>query len=79
MVKYEKGVIFVEHNGTIVNRFTKIRTLDVYNKIEGYLTFFGGSTSPGRTFPGYGELSLLILIRAALWQIQSRDNDIMQL
>ena len=54
MVKYERNSIVVERDGRILNRFGKIRSMQVYNRIEGYLTWYR-STPAKRTLPGYGE------------------------
>ena len=59
VVKYEDNVITVERGGRILYKFLNIRVLQVYNRIEGHLTFYGSSTPSGRNFPGYGENSIL--------------------
>ena len=55
VVKYEDNTIIVEQGGVVLYKFRNMRVLQVYNRIEGYLTFYGSSTPSGRTFPGYGE------------------------
>ena len=55
MVKYEDKVITVERGGRVLYKFQNIRVLQVYNRIEGHLTFYRSSTPTGRNFPGYGE------------------------
>ena len=55
VVKYENKVLTVEREGKILYKFLNIRVLQVFNRIEGYLTFYSSSTPQGRNFPGYGE------------------------
>ena len=54
VVKYRQSNIYVEQDGKIVNHFRRIRTMQVYNRIEGYLTYHRSAPS-NRTLPGYGE------------------------
>ena len=61
VVKYKNSTIIVEQNGLIQYRFRNTRVLQVYNRIEGHLKFYGLSSPPGRTFPGYGELTLVLM------------------
>ena len=57
VVRYTDNTItVVERKGKTLYKFENIKVLQVYNRIEGYLTFPGGSSPRGRTFPGYGEL-----------------------
>ena len=55
VLKYVDNTLIVEEKGYPVYKFKGIKVLQVYNRIEGYLTFYGSSTPHGRTFPGYGE------------------------
>ena len=59
VVKYEDNVLIVEREGRILYKFVNIRVLQVFNRIEGYLTFYSSSTPKGRNFPGYGEDSFI--------------------
>ena len=54
VVKYERNSIVVERAGRILNHFRRIRGMQAYNRIEGYLTWYR-STPAERTLPGYGE------------------------
>jgi len=56
-VKYKKNTIFVVRDGKILNRFRRIRMMQVYNRIEGYLTYYHSAPS-SRTLPGYGFLRI---------------------
>lgn len=57
VVRYSDNTItVVEQKGKTIYKFENIKVLQVFNRIEGYLTFPGGSSPRGRTFPGYGEL-----------------------
>ena len=56
VVLYRGNTIVVEQEGKPPFKFNDVKVLQVYNRIEGYLTFFGSSSPPGRIFPGYGEL-----------------------
>ena len=62
VVRYTDNTIIVaERKGEALYKFENIKLLQVYNRIEGRLTF--RSSSPrGRLFPGYGEL---------LWHLSS--------
>ena len=51
-VMYEDGVVKVRVGEALVYRVAGVHVLQVYNDIEGYLTFYG--TANGRSFPGYG-------------------------
>ena len=62
VVKYEDNVLIVERGGKILYKFLNMRVLQVYNRIEGYLTFYSSSTPQGRNFPGYGEGPLSSLV-----------------
>ena len=53
-VVYEGHEVVVRIGGVIIQRFPGITVLQVYNDIEGPLTFY--SSANGRTFPGYGKL-----------------------
>ena len=55
VLKYVDNTLIVEEKGNPVQKFKDIKVLQVYNRIEGYLTFYGSSNPHGRTFPGYGE------------------------
>lgn len=55
VVKYEDNVLIVKREGRILYKFLNIRVLQVYNRIEGYLTFYSSSMPRERNFPGYGE------------------------
>ena len=57
VVKYENNVITVEREGRILHKFQNIQVLQVFNRIEGYLTFYSNSMPQERNFPGYGENS----------------------
>lgn len=51
----DNTIIVAERKGEALFKFENIKLLQVFNRIEGHLTF--RSSSPrGRTFPGYGEL-----------------------
>ena len=53
----DKTITVIEPSGnTLLYKFENIEVLQVYNRIEGNLTFVGGSSPSGRTFPGHGEL-----------------------
>lgn len=57
VVRYADNTIaVVEREGKTLYKFENIKVLQVYNRIEGYLTFPGSSSPRGRSFPGYGEL-----------------------
>lgn len=58
MVEYEDYTLLVERGEKVLYRFKNIRVLQVFNRIEGYLTFYGSSTPKGRNFPGHGEKML---------------------
>ena len=62
VVKYSNQVIVVEQKGRIVCLFRSIKKLQVHNRIEGYLNFFGSSSPPGRTFPGHGEYKVSLIL-----------------
>ena len=62
VVKYSNEVIVVEHKGRIVRLFRWIKKLQVHNRIEGYLNFFGSSSPPGRIFPGHGEYKVSLIV-----------------
>ena len=53
-VVYEGQEVVVRIGGVVIQSFPGITVLQVYNDIEGPLTFF--SSANGRTFPGYGKL-----------------------
>lgn len=56
MVRYADNTIaVVERKGETLYKFENIKVLQVYNRIEGYLTFLGDSSPRGRSFPGFGE------------------------
>lgn len=55
VLKYQDNTLIVEEDGKALYTFKNMRVLQVFNRIEGYLTFYGSSTPPGRTFPGYGK------------------------
>ena len=55
MLKYEDNTLIVEEREKILHKFKNIQVLQVFNRIEGYLTFYNRSSPTGRTFPGYGE------------------------
>ena len=52
-VMYGDRQVTVEVRGVVVHSFPGISVLQVYNDIEGSLTFY--SSANGRTFPGYGR------------------------
>lgn len=58
VVRYTDNTITVieRKSGEFLYKFENIKVLQVYNRIEGYITFPGSSSPRGRTFPGYGEL-----------------------
>lgn len=53
-VMYENMVVKVGVGSRLVYSCQGVRVLQVYNEIEGFLTFYG--TANGRSFPGYGTL-----------------------
>ena len=55
-VVYEDGVVRVRVGEAWVYRVGGVRVLQVYNDIEGYLTFYGAAND--RSFPGYGMLDI---------------------
>ena len=56
VVRYTDNTItVVDRKGETLYKFENIKVLQVYNRIEGYLTFSGGSSPHGRSFPGFGE------------------------
>ena len=62
-VEYRDNTIFVKlQEGKIPYRVKEIKVLQVYNRIEGHLTFRGSASPPEkpRDFPGYGKLLLII-------------------
>lgn len=60
VVRYTDNTITVveRSKGEILYKFENIKVLQVYNRIEDYLTFSGSSSPRGRSFPGHGELSI---------------------
>ena len=59
MVVYKDNTVTVVYEGKIQHRFRNIKLLQVSNRIEGYLRFYGRASPKGRTFPGFGELLLI--------------------
>ena len=56
VVRYTDNTItVVERKGETLYKFENIKVLQVHNRIEGYLTFPGGSSPRGRSFPGFGK------------------------
>ena len=55
VLKYEDNTLIVEESGKVLYQYKSIQVLQVFNRIEGYLTFYGSSSPSGRAFPGYGE------------------------
>ena len=51
-VTYDNNVVRVLVDDTYVHSFPGVRVLQVYNSIEGSLTYYG--TANDRSFPGYG-------------------------
>ena len=56
VVLYKDNTVTVVHKGKVQYRFRNIKVLQVQNRIEGYLKFYGNASPRGRTFPGYGKL-----------------------
>ena len=52
-VKYEDGEVSVWVGHVRVKRFPGVFVLQVYNEVEGALTFYGSSN--GRSFLGFGR------------------------
>ena len=55
VIKYVHNTLIIEEKAYAVHKFKGIKVFQVYNRIEGYLTFYGSSSPLGRKFPGYGE------------------------
>ena len=59
VVKYEQFTLtVVEQSGSEARnlyRFENIEVFQVYNRIEGFLTFHESTAPAGRTFRGYGK------------------------
>lgn len=54
LVRYENLTVTVERGGMVLYRFKNIEVLQVYNRVEGFLTFYGSVVPSGRAFKGHG-------------------------
>lgn len=61
VVLYKDNTVTVAHKGKIRYRIRNIKVLQVQNRIEGYLKFYGSASPRGRTFPGYGNLPFVLI------------------
>ena len=55
VVKYTRSIITVVQNGKVLYKFRNVCLLQVYNRIEGHLRFYGQASKQERTFPGHGK------------------------
>lgn len=61
VVTYKDKTVVVKYEGKTQQRFRNIEKLQVHNRIEGYLDFFGSASPRTRVFPGYGEPLVILL------------------
>ena len=54
IVMYEDQQVVVKVGAVIIHTFPGIAVLQIYNDLEGSLSFYGSAN--GRAFPGYGRL-----------------------
>lgn len=74
VVLYKDNTVTVAYKGKLRYRFRNIKVLQVQNRFEGYLKFYGSASPRGRTFPGYGKLLLIqyYILHCSLCTILSR-------
>ena len=53
-VEYQRQQVLVKIGDVAIHAFPGVAVLQVYNDIEGSLSFYGSAN--GRVFPGYGML-----------------------
>lgn len=60
-VVYQDNLVLVKIGDTVIHSFPSVQVLQVYNDIEGSLSFYG--TANDRVFPGYGIDTIMNGIR----------------
>ena len=66
MVLYRDKTVVVSRDGKTKYKFSNVKELQVYNRIEGFLNFSGSASPKTRKFPGYGEPPVILLIMLLL-------------